>query len=94
MKRVMNTLRIWFGRIKFALWLHPEFDAARRYTMFGVVAVVSAGILSQVTEFMPEIGAVPKSYCEELSQITRRGFMPRMYVKIWKQAPLISELLA
>jgi hypothetical protein len=40
-------------------------------------------------------GIIPASggIANELSAIVRRGFMPRMYVQIWKSAPLIAALL-
>ena len=46
---------------------------------------------------MPQFGSgiIPAAggISNELSAIVRRGFMPRMYVQIWKSAPLIAALL-
>lgn len=46
---------------------------------------------------MPQFGSgiIPAAggIANELSAIVRRGFMPRMYVQIWKSAPLVAALL-
>jgi hypothetical protein len=46
---------------------------------------------------MPQFGSgiIPAAggIANELSAVVRRGFMPRMYVQIWKSAPLIAALL-
>jgi hypothetical protein len=46
---------------------------------------------------MPQFGSgiIPAAggIANELSAIVRRGYMPRMYVQIWKSAPLIAALL-
>jgi len=40
-------------------------------------------------------GIIPAAggIANELAAIVRRGFMPRMYVQIWKSAPLVAALL-
>src|SRR5215470_4738062 len=42
------------------------------------------------TGIIPASGAI----ASELSAVVRRGFMPRVYVQIWKSAPLIACLLS
>lgn len=47
---------------------------------------------------MPQFGSgvIPASgaIANELSAVVRRAFMPRVYVQIWKSAPLMAALLA
>lgn len=42
------------------------------------------------TGILPAHGAI----ANELTAITRRAFMPRVYVQLWKSAPLIAALLS
>ncbi len=47
---------------------------------------------------MPQLGSgiIPASgaIAAELSSVVRRAYMPRVYVQLWKSAPLIAALLA
>ena len=47
---------------------------------------------------MPQFGSgiVPASgaIASELSAVVRRAFMPRVYVQLWKSAPMMAALLA
>src|SRR5258706_5908110 len=47
---------------------------------------------------MPQLGSgiIPAAgaIATELSAVVRRGFMPRVYVQLWKSAPLMACLLS
>ncbi len=91
MKKLLYELRRWFLGIKFAMSFHPEFDYGRRAALFGAVAIVAAATLAQLQEF--ESAGVNALDWSELSEVTRRAFLPRIHVQLWKSSPLLADML-
>jgi hypothetical protein len=98
---MLKKLNEWWRRVAMAMWFHPEFDLAKRQTLAGAAALVAVTLVatsvSSIGTFaVPKInGVVPRGpIAAELTPVIRRAFMPRIYVQLYKSAPLISELLA
>jgi hypothetical protein len=82
---LLKRLREWWQRIALAMWLHPEFDITKRHTIFGAAAMVATALMPA-----PIVRAFGRI---QLADVTRRAFMPRVYVQLWKAAPLMAALL-
>jgi hypothetical protein len=96
MREVIIGLKRWYGRLRLWVWLHPEVDVGRRAILLGCAATVGASVLG----FVPGSGVTSvtlvnpgSGYTNELMAITRRAFVPRLYVQIWKGSPLDAALL-
>ena len=94
MRSTMALLRRWFEKIRIAIWLHPEMDGGRRALIFGGAALVAATLIAGVPD-LPKLGLgfVSTGNYGELVDITRRAFVPRLFVQIYQASPLLSELL-
>jgi hypothetical protein len=93
MKQLRYWLRQWFGRIRVAVWLHPEIDMGRRAAIFGGAALVAAIALTDVPMFYPRLSA-EDSIMRELVEVARGKFVPRMFVHLYRSPPLLADLLA
>ena len=78
--------------------------ASRRSFITGLISFVAAPAIVRVTSLMPVRGIImdlaptdllmSKSVYEELCDITRRAFVPRLYVQLYDVAPAFLTILA
>jgi len=94
MRRAWKKLRPWFAKIRYAQWLHPEFDAGKRATVFGFAVFVSASLVSQIPtmDFSDSIPVARPLY-EQFTAVTRRAFVPRLFVQMYEADPMLRNLL-
>ena len=89
-------LKRWIEKLRVAVWLHPEIDLGRRALLFGATALVAATAMNLPTLIEePVYGVLANraAIASELNDVVRRAFMPRLYVQLWRSAPLMSALL-
>jgi hypothetical protein len=78
-------LERWIEKLRLVMWLHPEVSLERRALLFGATALAAATVLHLPPQ--PEAGLAA-----EFADVVRRAFMPRLYVQLWRHAPVLDLL--
>jgi hypothetical protein len=90
---MVKLVRKWIEKIRVALWLHPEFDLSKRAVLLG-----SAALVASLALYQPILGggagivANARPLFEELVLVTRRAFVPHLFVQI-HASPALYDLL-
>lgn len=78
-------------------WISPAYDGSRRRVLVGATVILAAPVLIKVAKLLPPLEAARATALNgmyaELTAITRKAFMPRVFVQIYQASPLLAALM-
>ena len=81
---------------RFKAWLTPAYDASRRRALGSAIACLTVPALVKVTSLLPALETARSEAVGDLyaglTAITRRAFVPKMYVQLYEINPLLALL--